>query len=227
MSDTNGMTACTLQMCYSKKQVSKHYHAPLAYSLVHSFAVSTASASFVFQCLAMFSESGSSGLGALNNAWMLSKTVRIWRAGLHLSFRMSRHIRPSLSIFGWYIFVKNRTFGAAIGYSSGKNNSNLKTPPSYGDWVGPRIITLKYRMLSSEGDALIPGAGSLSKRWVSLMILRGRLALAIAGEGKRETEIQKDQTPARSWISTSSGEMNGRTDRLDCLETTAKIVQID
>jgi len=27
-----------------------------------------------------------------------------------------------------------RTFGGAIGYSSGKNNSNLKTPPSNGDF---------------------------------------------------------------------------------------------
>lgn len=33
--------------------------------------VSTASASFVFQCFAMFSESGSSGFGALRSAWML------------------------------------------------------------------------------------------------------------------------------------------------------------
>jgi hypothetical protein len=35
--------------------------------------VSTASASFVFQCLAIFSARGSSGFGALNRAWMLSK----------------------------------------------------------------------------------------------------------------------------------------------------------
>lgn len=27
-----------------------------------------------------------------------------------------------------------RTLGADIGYSSGKNNSNLNVPPSYGDW---------------------------------------------------------------------------------------------
>ena len=39
----------------------------------------------------------------------LSRTVLICSAGLHLSFSMSRQIRPSLSIFGWYIFVKNRT----------------------------------------------------------------------------------------------------------------------
>lgn len=43
-------------------------HAPLAYRRVHSFAVSTASVSFVFQCFAMFSERGSSGFGALNRA---------------------------------------------------------------------------------------------------------------------------------------------------------------
>lgn len=37
--------------------------------------VSTASASFVFQCLAMFSERGSSGLGALRSAWMLIEKI--------------------------------------------------------------------------------------------------------------------------------------------------------
>lgn len=30
-----------------------------------------------------------------------------------------------------------RTFGADIGYSSGKKSSNLKTPPSNGDPSGP------------------------------------------------------------------------------------------
>jgi hypothetical protein len=34
----------------------------------------------------------------------------------------------------------------------------LSLSPSYGDDVGPRIITLKYRRFSSEGDAEIPGA---------------------------------------------------------------------
>ena len=37
--------------------------------------VSTASASLVFQCFAMFSESGSSGFGALRRAWMLIHEV--------------------------------------------------------------------------------------------------------------------------------------------------------
>ena len=33
--------------------------------------------------------------------WMERRTVRIWRAGLHLSLRMSKQMRPSLSMFGW------------------------------------------------------------------------------------------------------------------------------
>jgi hypothetical protein len=41
-------------------------------------------------------------------------------------------------MFGWYIFVKNLTFGGLIGYSSGKNNSNLNTPSGVSrlfEWV--------------------------------------------------------------------------------------------
>src|SRR6267154_811367 len=59
---------------------------------------------------------------------------------------MSRQIRPSLSatrgqchvggpgerplapMLGWYILVRKRTLGGAMGYSSGRNNSSLKTP---------------------------------------------------------------------------------------------------
>ena len=47
---------------------------------------------------------------------------------------MSKQMRPNLSMFGWYILVMNLTLGADIGYSSGKNSSNLKTPPSNGDY---------------------------------------------------------------------------------------------
>jgi hypothetical protein len=44
-----------------------------------------------------------------------------------------------------------------------KTRRRRKTPsPSYGDDVGPRIMTLKYRRFSSEGDAEIPGAASLT-----------------------------------------------------------------
>lgn len=44
--------------------------------------VSTASCSLVFQCLAIFSAKGSSGLGALNRAWMLAATIK-WKMSLH------------------------------------------------------------------------------------------------------------------------------------------------
>lgn len=39
-------------------------------------------------------------------------------------------MRPNLSIFGWYILVKKRTFGGPIGYSPGKNNSKRNRPPT-------------------------------------------------------------------------------------------------
>lgn len=43
--------------------------------------------SFFFHCSATSFARGSSGLGALNNAWIDSNTVRICRAGDHLSGR--------------------------------------------------------------------------------------------------------------------------------------------
>lgn len=46
---------------------------------------------------------------------MESSTVRIWSAGDHLSLRMSRQMRPSLSMFGWYMRVRNRTCRIGIG----------------------------------------------------------------------------------------------------------------
>jgi hypothetical protein len=65
-----------------------------------------------FQCCATSLASGSSGLGAPSKAWIDSliisfaciiegktcRTVRICSAGDHLSLRISRQIRPSLSI---------------------------------------------------------------------------------------------------------------------------------
>lgn len=82
--------------------------------------------------------------------------------------RISRQIRPSLSnnfqpapmqkqtrgrsspILGWYIFVKNRTLGGLIGYSSGRNSSSLNTPPMNGyqlrAWISHRYTrTFKCR----------------------------------------------------------------------------------
>ena len=64
-----------------------------------------------------------------NKAWMLNRTVLICSAGDHLSFRISRQIRPIRSTLGWYNLVKNRTNGGSIGYPFGRNNSSLNTPP--------------------------------------------------------------------------------------------------
>lgn len=68
---------------------------------VHSLAVASAAASSSFHALAIFSARGSSGLGADSNAWMERSTVRICSAGDHLSFRMSRQMRPRVSMLGW------------------------------------------------------------------------------------------------------------------------------
>ena len=62
-----------------------------------------------------------------------SKIYCITGTLLYSPFNISKQILPNLSIFGWYILVINRTFGADIGYSSGKNSSSLNVPPSYGD----------------------------------------------------------------------------------------------
>ncbi len=54
---------------------------------IWSSPVSMALLSFFFHCSATSFARGSSGLGALNNAWIDSNTVRICRAGDHLSGR--------------------------------------------------------------------------------------------------------------------------------------------
>lgn len=43
----------------------------------------------------------------------------------------------------------NRTLGADIGYSSGKNSSNLKTPPSNGEPSGPMNFN-QYELVSTR-----------------------------------------------------------------------------
>ena len=35
--------------------------------------------------------------------------------GDHIFYKMSRQIEPSLYMFGWYIFVRNFTFGGLLG----------------------------------------------------------------------------------------------------------------
>lgn len=39
-----------------------------------------------------------------------------------------RRSRADAPMLGWYIFVRKRTFGGAIGYSSGRNSSRRNTP---------------------------------------------------------------------------------------------------
>ena len=73
----------------------------IAKDLVNSLARFNASCSSFFHTSATLLSSGSSGLGALNRAWIDNKTVLICKAGLHLSFKISKQIRPSLSTFGW------------------------------------------------------------------------------------------------------------------------------
>lgn len=46
--------------------------------------------------------------------------------------------------------------------------------PSYGLDVGPNIMTLKYRRLSSDGDALIPGAAVTKQRAVQCRCKSGK-----------------------------------------------------
>lgn len=78
-----------------------------AYNFVHSRALALAPCSFFIQSSATSLASGSLGLGLANSAWMDSRTVLICKAGDQLVLSTSRHIRPNLSILGWYILVKN------------------------------------------------------------------------------------------------------------------------
>jgi len=87
----------------------------LAYFFVHSEAFPSAAFLFVFQCYAASLFNGSSGFGSANKLWIDNKTDLICKAGDQFFFRISRQILPKLSIFGWYIFVSNITFGGDIG----------------------------------------------------------------------------------------------------------------
>ena len=61
---------------------------------IHTFyiPVSMALLSFVFHSSATSLARGSSGFGALRSAWIDRRTVRIWRAGLHLSIVVENKI---------------------------------------------------------------------------------------------------------------------------------------
>jgi len=83
--------------------VNNHFEV-LGYGVISIFVISlaftNASSSFSLQCFAILSSKGSSGFGVDNNACTLSNIVRICNAGDHFSFNTSKHILPSLSMFG-------------------------------------------------------------------------------------------------------------------------------
>ena len=87
--------------------------------------------------------------------------------GLHLSCRMSRHIRPPDPTLGWNTSVMNRTFGGLNGYSSRNVIDNSKIPPSYGVFSGPNMSPCQLRILSFVGEADTPGGLSLAKVAIS------------------------------------------------------------
>lgn len=87
----------------------------VAYSLVHSFAFAIALSSCLTHSSATSLARGSFGFGDASKAWTDKRTVLICKAGDQLFFNTSRHILPNLTMFGWYILVKNLTFGASIG----------------------------------------------------------------------------------------------------------------
>jgi hypothetical protein len=87
---------CMPHHCHCPRNT--HTHQPLL--LAHPDSpVSIASASFSFHCLATFSSSGSSGLGALSSAWML-RGRKQWRQRRQQRWRQqqSRHQGPSTHV---------------------------------------------------------------------------------------------------------------------------------
>jgi len=67
-----------------------------AYFLVHSLAVLSCSSLSYMYCCAIDWTSGSLGLASVSSEQMESSTLAMVRAGLQLSFRMSRQIAPAL-----------------------------------------------------------------------------------------------------------------------------------
>mmetsp|Transcript_33381 Transcript_33381/g.38324 ORF Transcript_33381/g.38324 Transcript_33381/m.38324 type:complete len:84 (-) Transcript_33381:177-428(-) len=78
--------------------------------------------------LAMSATRGSSGLGSVSRELIDSRHFMIVRAGLHWSFKMSKHILPCEFMFGWKIFVVKLTFGGWNGYFEGNVMFKKNTP---------------------------------------------------------------------------------------------------
>ena len=72
---------------------------------------------------------------------MERSAVRMVKAGVHYSFRISRQMDPSVGwIFGWQIFVVKLIIGGLKGKSVGKRMFKKKTPPAYGEPSGPMMV---------------------------------------------------------------------------------------
>lgn len=73
----------------------------VAYLFVHCLAILSCSVLLVRYCVAMLPTKGSAGLQSVSREQMDSSTLEMVRAGLQLSFRMSRQITPWLLILQW------------------------------------------------------------------------------------------------------------------------------
>lgn len=70
----------------------------VAYRLVHCLAIRSCSALLVMYCVAMLPTRGSAGLQSVRSEQMERRTLEMVRAGLQLSFRISRQMTPWLLI---------------------------------------------------------------------------------------------------------------------------------
>merc|ERR1719229_47245 len=86
-----------------------------AYFRVHSEAVLSCCFRFFLYSVAISGTRGSSGLGSVSREQIDKSTLEIVKAGLQLSFRMSKHIPPLSFTLQWYILVWNLTLGGLKG----------------------------------------------------------------------------------------------------------------
>lgn len=91
---------------------------------------------------------GSSGFGSVKRLQRDTINFDIVKEGDQLPAIVSRHILPSSDILGCKIFVINFTSGGLKGNSFGNFNYRLKWPPSYGESLGPNIVTYHNLKLS-------------------------------------------------------------------------------
>ena len=71
----------------------------------------------VWSSVAISGTKGSSGLGSVRRLDMESRSLLMVRAGLQLSFRISRHMPPLELILQWQMRVLNFILGGLKGYS--------------------------------------------------------------------------------------------------------------